>query len=178
MPAREADAAALRLDPRMPCATPARGSRSQLAVDLLRAQLATRLAQRERDPESTSQIIRELRARRSVEPAEVRRRASRRVAADRLTGPPGPALHGASGPERTHVISVARRAGLAIAAVLALGGGLTACASATAAGASLRPVAETQHGRRRRQHRERARGEPRAVRVDAARGRRARATAA
>lgn len=36
-------------------------------MDVVRAQLATRLAQRERDPESTSQIIRELRARRSVE---------------------------------------------------------------------------------------------------------------
>ncbi|WP_240148416.1 hypothetical protein [Leifsonia tongyongensis] len=36
-------------------------------VDLLRAQLATRLAQHERDPESTSQIIRELRARRIPE---------------------------------------------------------------------------------------------------------------
>lgn len=33
-------------------------------VDVLRAQLATRLAQHERDPESTSQIIRELRAKR------------------------------------------------------------------------------------------------------------------
>lgn len=39
-------------------------------VDVVRAQLATRLAQRERDPESTSQIIRELRARRSVESAD------------------------------------------------------------------------------------------------------------
>lgn len=36
-------------------------------MDVVRAQLATRLAQRERNPESTSQIIRELRARRSVE---------------------------------------------------------------------------------------------------------------
>jgi hypothetical protein len=36
-------------------------------MDVVRAQLATRLAQRERDPESTSQIIRELRARRGVE---------------------------------------------------------------------------------------------------------------
>lgn len=36
-------------------------------VDVVRAQLATRLAQRERDPESTSQIIRELRARRHIE---------------------------------------------------------------------------------------------------------------
>lgn len=40
-------------------------------VDLLRAQLATRLARRERDPESTSQIIRELRARRLSEVPEV-----------------------------------------------------------------------------------------------------------
>ncbi|MFP3464656.1 hypothetical protein [Leifsonia sp. SIMBA_070] len=36
-------------------------------MDVVRAQLATRLAQRERDPESTSQIIRELRSRRSLE---------------------------------------------------------------------------------------------------------------
>lgn len=36
-------------------------------VDVIRARLATRLAQRERDPESTSQLIRELRARRVVE---------------------------------------------------------------------------------------------------------------
>jgi len=40
-------------------------------MDVVRAQLATRLAQRERDPESTSQIIRELRARRSVEAPDV-----------------------------------------------------------------------------------------------------------
>jgi len=40
-------------------------------VDLLRAQLATRLAQRERDPESTSQIIRELKARHVAEPSEI-----------------------------------------------------------------------------------------------------------
>ena len=40
-------------------------------MDVVRAQLATRLAQRERDPESTSQIIRELRARRSVGAADV-----------------------------------------------------------------------------------------------------------
>ncbi len=40
-------------------------------VDLLRAQLATRLAQHERDPESTSQIIRELRARRIADTPEV-----------------------------------------------------------------------------------------------------------
>ncbi|WP_431220598.1 hypothetical protein [Leifsonia xyli] len=40
-------------------------------MDVVRAQLATRLAQRERDPESTSQIIRELRARRSVEAQDV-----------------------------------------------------------------------------------------------------------
>ncbi|CAM5521941.1 hypothetical protein [Leifsonia shinshuensis] len=39
-------------------------------VDVIRARLATRLAQRERDPESTSQLIRELRARRIVEAAE------------------------------------------------------------------------------------------------------------
>ncbi|MFE4951992.1 hypothetical protein ACFQ9V_17960 [Leifsonia sp. NPDC056665] len=38
-------------------------------VDVIRARLATRLAQRERDPESTSQLIRELRARRVVEAA-------------------------------------------------------------------------------------------------------------
>ncbi|MEN2739178.1 hypothetical protein ABCS02_15415 [Microbacterium sp. X-17] len=36
-------------------------------VDVIRARLATSLAQRERDPESTSQLIRELRARRVVE---------------------------------------------------------------------------------------------------------------
>ena len=36
-------------------------------LDVVRAQLATRLAQHERDPESTSQIIRELRARRAVD---------------------------------------------------------------------------------------------------------------
>ena len=36
-------------------------------MDVARAQLATRLAQHARDPESTSQIIRELRARRAVE---------------------------------------------------------------------------------------------------------------
>lgn len=36
-------------------------------VDVIRARLATNLAQRERDPESTSQLIRELRARRVVE---------------------------------------------------------------------------------------------------------------
>ncbi|MFF1573633.1 hypothetical protein ACFVWR_12845 [Leifsonia sp. NPDC058292] len=40
-------------------------------VDLLRAQLATKLAQRERDPESTSQIIRELKARHVAEPSEI-----------------------------------------------------------------------------------------------------------
>ena len=40
-------------------------------MDVVRAQLATRLAQRERDPESTSQIIRELRSRRSVEAPDV-----------------------------------------------------------------------------------------------------------
>ncbi|RDV44102.1 hypothetical protein DOE76_13715 [Leifsonia sp. ku-ls] len=40
-------------------------------MDVVRAQLATRLAQRERDPESTSQIIRELRSRRSVEATDV-----------------------------------------------------------------------------------------------------------
>ncbi|WP_374007416.1 hypothetical protein [Leifsonia sp. LS-T14] len=40
-------------------------------MDVVRAQLGTRLAQRERDPESTSQIIRELRARRSVEAPDV-----------------------------------------------------------------------------------------------------------
>jgi hypothetical protein len=40
-------------------------------VDAVRAQLATRLAQKARDPESTSQIIRELRARRMTEQAEV-----------------------------------------------------------------------------------------------------------
>jgi hypothetical protein len=36
-------------------------------MDVVRAQVATRVAQRERDPESTSQIIRELRARRSLD---------------------------------------------------------------------------------------------------------------
>ena len=36
-------------------------------LDVIRARIATRLAQRARDPESTSQIIRELRARRVVE---------------------------------------------------------------------------------------------------------------
>ena len=40
-------------------------------MDVVRAQLATRLAQRERDPESTSQIIRELRSRRSVEAPDI-----------------------------------------------------------------------------------------------------------
>lgn len=40
-------------------------------MDVVRAQLATRLAQRERDPESTSQIIRELRSHRVVEAADV-----------------------------------------------------------------------------------------------------------
>jgi hypothetical protein len=40
-------------------------------VDLLRAQLATKLAQRERDPESTSQIIRELKARHVAEPSDI-----------------------------------------------------------------------------------------------------------
>ncbi|WP_426623438.1 hypothetical protein ACPPVW_12470 [Leifsonia sp. McL0607] len=39
-------------------------------LDVIRARVATRLAQRARDPESTSQIIRELRARRVVEAAE------------------------------------------------------------------------------------------------------------
>lgn len=42
----------------------------QARVDVVRARLATRLAQHERDPESTSQIIRELRARRVVESAD------------------------------------------------------------------------------------------------------------
>ncbi|ANF33038.1 hypothetical protein A0130_16455 [Leifsonia xyli] len=40
-------------------------------MDVVRAQLATRLAQRERDPESTSQIIRELRSHRIVEAPDV-----------------------------------------------------------------------------------------------------------
>ncbi|MDR6969827.1 hypothetical protein [Leifsonia shinshuensis] len=40
-------------------------------MDVVRAQLATRLAQRERDPESTSQIIRELRSRRGVETPDI-----------------------------------------------------------------------------------------------------------
>ena len=40
-------------------------------MDVVRAQLGTRLAQRERDPESTSQIIRELRARRPIEAGDV-----------------------------------------------------------------------------------------------------------
>ncbi|HEV7811759.1 MAG TPA: hypothetical protein VGO99_02260, partial [Leifsonia sp.] len=40
-------------------------------VDLLRAQLGTKLAQLERDPNSTSQIIRELRARHVAEPTEI-----------------------------------------------------------------------------------------------------------
>lgn len=40
-------------------------------MDVVRAQLATRLAQRERDPESTSQIIRELRAHRVIEAPDV-----------------------------------------------------------------------------------------------------------
>jgi hypothetical protein len=39
-------------------------------VDVVRAQLGVRLAQRERDPESTSQIIRELKARRSAAAVE------------------------------------------------------------------------------------------------------------
>ncbi|MGO4594550.1 hypothetical protein AB4Z18_12090 [Leifsonia sp. 2TAF2] len=40
-------------------------------MDVVRARLATRLAQRERDPESTSQIIRELRGRRSIGAGDV-----------------------------------------------------------------------------------------------------------
>ncbi|WP_426515486.1 hypothetical protein ACPPVQ_12825 [Diaminobutyricibacter sp. McL0618] len=62
--AREATQQSLRLDHED--AVRYTGARITFAarVDLLRAQLATRLAQHERDPESTSQIIRELRARR------------------------------------------------------------------------------------------------------------------
>lgn len=69
--AREATQQALRLDHQD--AVRYTGARITFAsrLDLLRAQLATRLAQRERDPESTSQIIRELRARRSIEPPEI-----------------------------------------------------------------------------------------------------------
>jgi hypothetical protein len=69
--AREATQQAMRLDHED--AVRYTGARVTFAarVDLLRAQLATQLARRERDPESTSQIIRELRARRSVEPAEI-----------------------------------------------------------------------------------------------------------
>jgi hypothetical protein len=69
--AREATQQAMRLDHED--AVRYTGARITFAarVDLLRAQLATQLARRERDPESTSQIIRELRARRSAEPAEI-----------------------------------------------------------------------------------------------------------
>ncbi|MFF1634228.1 hypothetical protein [Leifsonia sp. NPDC058248] len=69
--AREATQQALRLD--REDAVRYTGARVTFAarVDLLRAQLATQLARRERDPESTSQIIRELRARRNVEPPEI-----------------------------------------------------------------------------------------------------------
>ena len=137
--AREATQQSLRLDHED--AVRYTGARITFAarVDLLRAQLATRLAQHERDPESTSQIIRELRARRAVElPAtrDPRGRAERAaVAADRLNRPAGrPPAPGPKGPDV--IIPSIARAGLAIAAVLALGGGLTACASATAAGAA------------------------------------------
>ncbi len=69
--AREATQQAMRLDHED--AVRYTGARVTFAarVDLLRAQLATQLARRERDPESTSQIIRELRARRSAEPVEI-----------------------------------------------------------------------------------------------------------
>ena len=59
-------------------------------MDVVRAQLATRLAQRERDPESTSQIIRELRARRSVEAPDV----VPPLPPAGQTGPVGPAAAG------------------------------------------------------------------------------------
>src|SRR3954468_6575813 len=55
-------------------------------MDVVRAQLATRLAQRERDPESTSQIIRELRARRTVEASET----AAPLAGGPSVPPPGP----------------------------------------------------------------------------------------
>ncbi|WP_313546258.1 hypothetical protein [Leifsonia aquatica] len=54
-------------------------------VDVVRAQLGVRLAQRERDPESTSQIIRELKARRSTAAVEA-----------------GPGAHAASTPPADH----------------------------------------------------------------------------
>jgi hypothetical protein len=69
--AREATQQALRLDHED--AVRYTGARITFAsrVDLLRAQLATKLAQLERDPNSTSQIIRELRARHVAEPTEI-----------------------------------------------------------------------------------------------------------
>ncbi|HEV7183683.1 MAG: hypothetical protein ACHP7F_05110 [Actinomycetales bacterium] len=69
--AREATQQAMRLDHED--AVRYTGARITFAsrVDLLRAQLATKLAQRERDPESTSQIIRELKARHVAEPREI-----------------------------------------------------------------------------------------------------------
>ncbi|WP_431279972.1 hypothetical protein [Leifsonia poae] len=69
--AREATQQAMRLDHED--AVRYTGARITFAsrVDLLRAQLATKLAQFERDPASTSQIIRELRARHVAEPSEI-----------------------------------------------------------------------------------------------------------
>ena len=69
--AREATQQALRLDNQD--AVRYTGARVTFAsrLDLLRAQLATKLAQREADPDSTSQIIRELRSRRAAQPPEI-----------------------------------------------------------------------------------------------------------
>ncbi|WP_223694940.1 hypothetical protein [Leifsonia poae] len=69
--AREGTQQALRLDHED--AVRYTGTRITFAsrIDLLRAQLATKLAQREHDPESTSQIIRELKARHVADPREI-----------------------------------------------------------------------------------------------------------
>ncbi|GLJ77222.1 hypothetical protein GCM10017584_27960 [Leifsonia poae] len=69
--AREATQQALRLDHEDAVRYTGARVTFNARVDLLRAQLATRLAKKERDPESTSQIIRELRARRLADPPEI-----------------------------------------------------------------------------------------------------------